>query len=112
MAIRNLSYDQFADAGPSPDGKSALTTIVHLADSAGFNLKHGSSHLADARKEAAALGPAGHKVVWHLDHATKHHIATDEDLTSMREHIEQSEFLRDAVNEITSLTNHHQGWGR
>lgn len=109
MSARNLSYDQFTDAGPSPTHEDAMKTIVHLTDSASFNAKHGASHLASAREEAAKLAD-GAKVVWHLDHATKHTISTHEDLESLRNHIKESPFLRQAVDEMTNLTRRHQGW--
>lgn len=107
----NLSYDQFADAGPSPTDEDAFTTVVHLADSAAFNHKHGASHLASAREEAAKLQDGG-KVVWHLDHATKHHIAAQGDLESLVEHVKRHPAFEPGRSEMQYLTGQLQNWRR
>lgn len=111
---RNLNYDQFADAGPSPTEPDALATIVHLADSAAFNHKHGAMHLARTQEEVAklpdSLGKQRDLIIWHLDHATKHHIAAQEDLESLVHHAKTSQFLKPHTDEIGEATRRLQNW--
>jgi hypothetical protein len=107
---RNLNYDQFADAGPSPTPEDAMKTVVHLADSAAFNFKHGASHLKSAQDEADKLGPAGKNVVWHLDHSIKHHIAAQEDLESLRDHVKAHPAFKEGIDEMAGLTDRMQNW--
>ena len=54
-ASSDLSYDEFSDAGPSPTGKDALATVIHIADSSAFNHKHAAMHADRVREELIKL---------------------------------------------------------
>lgn len=112
MAPRNLSYDQFADAGPSPTKEDAYATVVHLADSAGFNLKHGAMHLKRTQDEVRKLPPSKQRdvAIWHANHSLKHHITAQDDLMSLVDHVQSHPSFKSAVAETGDLTRQLQGW--
>jgi hypothetical protein len=107
-----LNYDQFAEAGPSPTKTDAFSTIVHLADSAAFNLKHGAMHHARVQDLISQLPESElhQQIIWNHDHAIKHHIAANEDLTSLIDHVKSNPYLKDAVNETAQETHRLQRW--
>jgi hypothetical protein len=109
--MTKLNAEQFANSGPSPTQSDAMATVVHLADSAAFNHKHGANHLAKAYDLVQGLPPdvksAMEKVVrgkktieWHLEHATKHSIEAGDDIGQMAKHIRTHPAFRPHAMEL------------
>jgi hypothetical protein len=101
-----LSPEQFANSGPSPTTEDAFTTVSHLADGVGWNLKHGTSHtLSMMRAVEGAEIPAKQKkvILWHANHAAKHMLEAKEHAERLSKHVARHPAFREATDEIRRI---------
>ena len=118
-----LTYDEFANAGPSPTKGDAFTTVIHIADSAAFNHKHAAMHADRVREELIHLldmlpGSPIYKemrdqikiVIWNYDHEIKHFITAQADTESLVKHLRSHPAFKNEVAETARFTNMLQGW--
>lgn len=101
-----LNPEQFADSGPSPTREDAFTTVSHLADAVGWNLKHGTSHALSLQRHIQSADiPAKQRktILWHLDHTVKHVLESKEHAQKLSRHVARHPAFREATQEIRAI---------